>query len=66
MHTAKPLLPETSCFKDETAIGKLKGYKSPGIDQILAELIQAGHNTFCSEIHELINYIKNEEELPQQ
>jgi len=40
IHTAEPLVPEPSAF--EFAIGKLKSHKSPGIDQILAELIKAG------------------------
>jgi hypothetical protein len=44
----------------------LKTCKSPGIDQIPAELIQAGGNTLCSEIHKLINCIWNKEELPDQ
>jgi hypothetical protein len=44
----------------------LKRYKSPGIDQIPAELIQAGGNTLLSEIHKLINCIWNKEELPEQ
>jgi hypothetical protein len=45
----------------ETAIVKLKKYKSPGSDQILAELIQAGE-----EIHKLINSISNTEDLHDQ
>jgi hypothetical protein len=49
----------------EIATGKLKRYKSPGTDQILAELIKAGGKT-CSEIHILIHSIWNKEELPQQ
>jgi hypothetical protein len=44
----------------------LKRYKSPGIYQIPAELIQAGGNTLRSEIHKLINCIWNKEELPEQ
>jgi hypothetical protein len=44
----------------------LKSYKSPGIDQILAELIQAGGETLWSEIHKLINSIWNKEELPDK
>jgi sorting nexin-29 len=44
----------------------LKSYKSPGIDQIPAELIQAGGNTLRSETHRLINCIWNKEELPGQ
>jgi hypothetical protein len=42
IHTAEPLVPEPSLVKVEIAIGKLKSYKSPGTDQILAELIKAG------------------------
>jgi hypothetical protein len=41
-------------------------YKSPGTEQILAELIQEGGNILCSEIHKLINCIWNKEEFPQQ
>jgi hypothetical protein len=42
IHTVEPLVPEPSSSEVEIAIEKLKRYKSPGIDQILAELIQAG------------------------
>jgi hypothetical protein len=66
IHTAEPLVPEPSSSEVEIAIGKLKRYKSPGLDQILAELIQTGGNTLCSEIHKLINCIWNKEELPEQ
>jgi hypothetical protein len=38
----EPLVPEPSSYEVEIAIEKFKRYKSPGIDQILAELIQAG------------------------
>jgi hypothetical protein len=41
-------------------------YKSPGVDQIPAELIQAGGETLRSEIHKLIKLIWNKEELPHQ
>jgi hypothetical protein len=42
IHTAEPLVPEPSIVKVEIAIRKLKSYKSPGTDQILAEMIKAG------------------------
>jgi hypothetical protein len=42
IHTAEPLLHELSAFEIEMAIEKLKRHKSPGIDQIPAELIKAG------------------------
>jgi hypothetical protein len=48
------------------AIEKLKRYKSPGIDQIPAELIKAGGSKICSEIHKLINATRNKKELPDQ
>jgi hypothetical protein len=66
IHTAEPLVPECSSFEVEIAIGRLKRYKSPGTDQILAEMIQAGGNTLRSEIHKVINCIWNKEELPEQ
>jgi hypothetical protein len=63
---AEPLVPEPSLVKMEIAIGKLKSYKSLGTDQIPAELIKAGGEILCSEIHKLICSIWNKEELPQQ
>ena len=42
IHTAEPLVPEPSICEVELAIDKLKSHKSPGIDQIAAELIKAG------------------------
>jgi hypothetical protein len=35
-------VPEPSAFEVEMAIEKVKSHKSPGIDQIPAELIKAG------------------------
>jgi hypothetical protein len=52
--SAEPLVPEPSAFEVEMDIEKLKRYKSPGIDQIPAELIKAGGSKICSEIHNLI------------
>jgi hypothetical protein len=42
VHKAEPLVPGPSRLEVETAIAKLKRYKSPGSDQIPAELFQAG------------------------
>jgi hypothetical protein len=42
VHTAEPFVPKPSASEVEVAIGKLKRYKSPGVDQIPVELIQAG------------------------
>jgi len=62
---SKQIVPDPSLVEAEIAIGKLKSYKSPGTDQIPAELIKAGGETY-SEIHRLICSIWNKEELPQQ
>ena len=55
-------MPEPSAFEVELAIKKLN-HKSPGIDQIPAELIKAGCRTICGEIHKLIISMWNKEEL---
>jgi len=49
------------------ALEKPKRHKSPGIDQIPAELIKGGGRTIRSEIHKLITRISiwNKEELPE-
>jgi hypothetical protein len=66
IHTAEPFVPEPSASDVEVTIGKLKRYKSPGVDQIPAELIQAGGETLRSEIHKLIKLTWKKEELPHQ
>jgi hypothetical protein len=66
IHTAEPLVPEPRLVEMEIVIGKLKSYKSPGTDQIPAELIKVGGETLSSEIHRLIYSVWNKEELPQQ
>jgi hypothetical protein len=50
----------------EIAIAKLKKYKSPGSDQIPAELIEAGGEMLMSAIHKLIYSLWNKEKLPDQ
>jgi len=54
IHAAEPLVPEPSAFEVELVIEKLKSHKSPGIDQIPAELIKAEGRTIRYEIHKLI------------
>jgi hypothetical protein len=66
INIAEPLLPDPSPVEVEIAIAKLKRFKSPGNDQILVELIQAGGEISCSKIHKLINSIWSREELPDQ
>jgi hypothetical protein len=56
---AEPLVLGPSLVKVEIGIGKLKSYKSAISDQIPAEMMKAGGETFCSEIHKLICSIWN-------
>ena len=57
-------MPSASEF--ELAIDKLKCHKSPGIDQIPAELIKAGGRTLCLKIHKLNTFILKKEKLPEE
>jgi hypothetical protein len=66
IHTAEPLVPGPSRLEVEIAIAKLKKYKSPGSDHILAQLIQAGGKMLLSVIHKLVNSIWSKKELPDQ
>jgi hypothetical protein len=59
MLTAEPFVPEPGVSEVEVAVGKLKRYKSPGVDQIPAELIQAEGEALHSEIHKLFKLIWN-------
>jgi regulator of sirC expression with transglutaminase-like and TPR domain len=65
VHTAEPLVPGPSRFEVEITT-KLKKYKSPGSDEIPAELIQAEDEILLSAIHKLINSVCNKEEQPDQ
>ena len=50
-HTAEPLVLQPSAFEVDLAIEKLKSHKSPGVDQIPAELIKEGGKTIRYQIH---------------
>jgi hypothetical protein len=63
IRTAVPLVPRPNLVEVEISVRKLKSYKSPVTDHILAELIKAGGETLCSEIHKLIFSIWNKDEL---
>jgi hypothetical protein len=66
IHTVEALVPELSAFEFEMAIEKLKRHKSPGIDQIPADLFKTGSRRIPFGIHKLINSIWNKEELPEE
>jgi hypothetical protein len=63
IHRAEQFQFDPSAFEVEIAIVKLKKYKWPDSDQILAEPIQAGGGTLLPEIHKLTNSIWNKEDL---
>ena len=48
------------------AIEKLNSHKSPGADQIPAELLKAGSRTIHYVIHKIVISIWNKEELPEE
>ena len=50
----------------QEAIHKLKNNKSPGTDEITAEMLQAGGEQLVHEIHELCNKIWKEETIPDE
>jgi len=56
--------PKPNAFEVEMFAEKLKRHKSPGIDQIPAELIKAMGGTIHSEIHKDVHSILNKEGLP--
>ena len=67
IRTAEPLVSEPSGLEVELAIEMLLSHKSPGIDQIPADLIKAGGSTIRCAIHnKLIIANWNKEELPGQ
>jgi hypothetical protein len=56
INTAEPLVPEPSLVEVEIAIEKLKSYKSPGTNQIPAELIKAEGEKLYSETY--LSYVE--------
>jgi hypothetical protein len=66
IHTAEPLVTQSSPFETGIAIAKLRRCRSPDIHQMAVELILAGDERLHSEIYKFINSIWNKEELPHQ
>jgi hypothetical protein len=63
VRTVEPLVHPPIHLVVEIAIAKLKKYKSPGSDQILAELIQEAGEILPPVIHKLSTSIWNKKEL---
>jgi hypothetical protein len=59
IHIAEPLVPDPNALEVDIAIANLERYKSPGCDQILAELLHGGGEILRSKIHKVINNIWN-------
>jgi hypothetical protein len=66
IHTAEPLVPNLNRLEVKIVIGKLTKHKSPGSDQIPAELRKTGSETLVSVFHKVMNSIWNQEELCDQ
>jgi len=66
IHTAEPQVPEPSSNEFDLAIAKLKSHKSPGIDEIPAELTKTEGGTIGGEIHKLITSIWKKGKLPKE
>jgi len=50
----------------EAAVRRLKKHKSPGIDDITGEMIQAGGEAATKELHGICNQIWQEERVPEE
>jgi hypothetical protein len=57
IHTTESVVPDPRAFESEMVVEKIKRHKSPGMDEIPAELIKAQGRTIHSEIHKLINLL---------
>ena len=55
---------QAKCFG--AAVKKLKDNKSPGVDEIPAELIKAGGEDMISALHQLLNCIWEKEQWPTE
>jgi len=66
IHTEEPLVSEPSTFEVELAIEKLKSHKSPGNDQIPAELIKAGVGQFVVRFINLLFLFGIRRNLPEE
>jgi hypothetical protein len=57
VHSAEPFVSNPIPYDVEIGIAKIKRYKSPGGDKILAKLIQTEGETLQSDFHKNINSI---------
>jgi hypothetical protein len=62
---AETPVPDKSDFEVVLGLEKLKGHRSPGIDQIPPEFIEAGGSTIRCVVHKFIISIWNKEKFPR-
>jgi hypothetical protein len=63
--TTEPLVvPGLNFFEVEIVLAKLRKYKLPSNDQILAKVIQAGGETLLPAMHKIKNFVWNKKKLP--
>ena len=55
IYTVEPDIPKPSLVEVELTVEKLKKHKTPGVDHIPSELIQACGDKLYEEIHKLTN-----------
>jgi hypothetical protein len=66
VHAAEPIVSDPSRLEFEKAITTFKKYKSPGSEQILAELNHVRGDILLSATHNLITSVWNKEEFSNQ
>ena len=66
IHKAEKLEPEPSAAEVELAIDMLISHKSPGIDQITAELIKVVCRKICLKFHTFITSIWKKDKLAEE
>ena len=64
IHTTEIRVPEPSSYEFEVPLEKIKSHRSPGTDQIPAELVKTGRSTIRPDVSKLINSTWNKEKLP--
>jgi hypothetical protein len=66
IQTAELLVPESSAFEVAMAVCKLKRHGSPGNNEIPADLGIAEGGTIRPEVHKLIKFVENKDELTEE
>jgi hypothetical protein len=65
IYIAEPPVPKPNPFEFETSNLNFRTYKSPGSHKIPLEDFPAESRTLSSDVHDLINSVRNKEHLSQ-